>query len=105
VTKKYDRATTPHRRAEAHPKVADHDKALLADTYMGQTDTAQNGPREVAPCTTMVSRSLVQGVGRLPARPRKRALDLRGLGLLTCGRVYMYVCQLASPGIRGVSGA
>ena len=33
VSKKYDRATTPHRRAEAHSKVSDGDKAILADTY------------------------------------------------------------------------
>jgi hypothetical protein len=35
VSKKYDRATTPHRRAEAHSKVSDEDKAILADTYPG----------------------------------------------------------------------
>jgi hypothetical protein len=34
VTKKYGCATTLHGGAEAHPKVADHDKALLADTYI-----------------------------------------------------------------------
>jgi transposase InsO family protein len=33
VTKKYDRATTPHRRADAHHSVASEDKAILADTY------------------------------------------------------------------------
>ena len=33
VSKKYDRATTPHRRAEVHSKVSDEDKAILADTY------------------------------------------------------------------------
>ena len=35
VTKKYDTATTPHRRAERHEKVADEDTAILADTYAG----------------------------------------------------------------------
>ena len=35
VTKKYDTATTPHRRAEAHETVADENTALLADTYTG----------------------------------------------------------------------
>ena len=35
VSKKYDRATTPHRRAEAHSKVSDEDKAILAGTYPG----------------------------------------------------------------------
>lgn len=33
VTKKYDTATTPHRRAERHEAVADEDKTILADTY------------------------------------------------------------------------
>jgi hypothetical protein len=33
VSKKYDTATTPHRRAQAHGTVTDEDKAILADTY------------------------------------------------------------------------
>ena len=33
VTKKYDTATTPHRRAEDHETVNAEDKAILADTY------------------------------------------------------------------------
>ena len=33
VTKKYDTATTPHRRAERHDAVSIEDKAILADTY------------------------------------------------------------------------
>lgn len=33
VIKKYDKATTPHRRAERHNKVSVEDKAILADTY------------------------------------------------------------------------
>lgn len=33
VTKKYDKATTPHRRAEGHDSVSIEDKAILADTY------------------------------------------------------------------------
>lgn len=33
VTKKYDVATTPHRRADAHCAVSDEVKAVLADTY------------------------------------------------------------------------
>jgi len=35
VSKKYDRATTPHRRAEAHSTVSSEDKVILADTYTG----------------------------------------------------------------------
>ena len=33
VTKKYDKPTTPHRRAEAHDVVDQHDKTILDDTY------------------------------------------------------------------------
>jgi hypothetical protein len=35
VTKKYDVATTPHRRADAHPAVTDEIKAVLAETHAG----------------------------------------------------------------------
>ena len=35
VTKKYDKATTPHRRANAHPAVSGEIKAVLAETYAG----------------------------------------------------------------------
>lgn len=35
VSKKHDKATTPHRRAERHDKVGAEDKAILADTYAG----------------------------------------------------------------------
>jgi hypothetical protein len=34
VSKKYDRATTPYRRAERSDVVCDEDKAILADTHM-----------------------------------------------------------------------
>jgi len=40
VTKKYDTATTPHRRAERHDAVTDPDKAILADTYTGLNPAA-----------------------------------------------------------------
>jgi len=33
VTKKYDKATTPHRRAERHDAVTIEDKTILTDTY------------------------------------------------------------------------
>jgi hypothetical protein len=35
VSKKYDRATTPHRRTEAHDTLSVQNKAILADTYAG----------------------------------------------------------------------
>ncbi|MHB2024308.1 MAG: hypothetical protein ACYCO3_13425 [Mycobacteriales bacterium] len=33
VTKRYDRPTTPHRRAEVHKKVSEEDKAIMADVF------------------------------------------------------------------------
>lgn len=40
VSKKYDKATTPHRRAAAHDAVAGEDKAILAHTYTGLNPAA-----------------------------------------------------------------
>jgi len=40
VTKKYDKATTPHRRAERHDAVSVEDKAILADSYTGLNPAA-----------------------------------------------------------------
>jgi hypothetical protein len=40
VSKKYDTATTPHRRAERHEAVCEEDKAVLADTYSGLNPAA-----------------------------------------------------------------
>lgn len=40
VSKKYDQATTPHRRADRHPEVTAEDKAILADTYSGLNPAA-----------------------------------------------------------------
>ncbi|MHB2022592.1 MAG: integrase catalytic domain-containing protein [Mycobacteriales bacterium] len=40
VTKKYDRPTTPHRRAEVHKKVSEEDKAIMADTLSGLNPAA-----------------------------------------------------------------
>ena len=75
VSKKYDQATTPHRRAEAHSKVSDEDKAILADTYAGinpaavqrqiqaltrellTLTTSKAGPSRKAPVTATSSRA------------------------------------------------
>jgi hypothetical protein len=75
VSKKYDTATTPHRRAEAHPKVIAEDKAILADTYTNinpaavqrriqaltsellALTTSKAGPSRKAPVTTTSSRA------------------------------------------------
>ena len=75
VSKKYDRATTPHRRAQAHSKVSDEDKAILADTYTAinpaavqrriqaltsellTLTTSKAGPSRKAPVTATTSRA------------------------------------------------
>ena len=75
VSKKYDQATTPHRRAEAHSKVSDEDKAILADAYTSinpaavqrriqaltsellTLTTSKAGPSPKAPVTATSSRA------------------------------------------------
>jgi transposase InsO family protein len=75
VSKKYDRATTPHRRAEAHSKVSAEDKAILTDTYTSinpaavqrriqaltsellTLTTSKAGPSRKAPATATSSRA------------------------------------------------
>ena len=75
VSKKYDRAATPHRRAAAHTKVSNQDKAILADTYAGinpaavqrhiqaltselpTLTTGKAGPSRKAPVTATPSRA------------------------------------------------
>jgi len=50
VSKKYDTATTPHRRAERHEAVCAQDKAILADTYTGINPAAVQ--RQIQALTT-----------------------------------------------------
>jgi hypothetical protein len=52
VTKKYDIATTPHRRAEQHDAVTAQDKAILADAHTGLNPAAI--PRHVQALTTQL---------------------------------------------------
>ncbi|MGI8576326.1 MAG: hypothetical protein ACR2KG_00075 [Nocardioidaceae bacterium] len=40
MTKKYDKATTPHRRAERHDTVTLEDKTILAEDYTGLNPAA-----------------------------------------------------------------
>ncbi|MGH3593776.1 MAG: integrase catalytic domain-containing protein [Acidimicrobiales bacterium] len=50
VSKKYDTAATPHRRAERHEAVSAEDKAILADTYTGINPAAVQ--RQIQALTT-----------------------------------------------------
>jgi hypothetical protein len=45
VSKKYDTATTAHRRAEHHQNVTAENKAILADTYIGINPVASAATR------------------------------------------------------------
>jgi hypothetical protein len=40
VTKKYDAATTPHRRSEGHTTLGTQDKAIMKDTFAGLNPAA-----------------------------------------------------------------
>ena len=50
VSKKYDTATTPYRRAAAHDAITDKDRADLADTYAGINPAAVQ--RQIQALTT-----------------------------------------------------
>ena len=77
VSKKYDTAATPHRRAECHDNLTAEDKAILADTHASinpaaiqrqiqalttellTITTSKAGPRTKAPVTTPATRASV----------------------------------------------
>src|SRR5271169_6071128 len=50
VSKKYDTATTPHRRVERHETLTEQDKAILANTYTGINPAAVQ--RQIQALTT-----------------------------------------------------
>ncbi|MBA2549578.1 MAG: transposase family protein [Nocardioidaceae bacterium] len=67
VTKKYDTATTPHRRAERHDAVSIEDKAILADTYADLNPAAiqrqiQTRTAQLLTLTTSKARAAVKPV-------------------------------------------
>ncbi len=65
VTKKYDKATTPHRRADRHEIVAVEDKNILADTYCDLNPAAIQ--RQIQALT---GRLLAITTGKTGARPK-----------------------------------
>jgi len=73
VTKKYDQATTPHRRAERHEKVTDKDKTILADTYTGLNPAALQ--RQIQALTTELLTITTSKAGPTKRRPSTRALS------------------------------
>ena len=71
VSKKYDKATTPHRRAETHSKVAAEDKAILADTYTGTNPAAVQ--REIQALTSELLTLTTSKAAPKPKAPVTRA--------------------------------
>jgi len=71
VSKKYDTATTPHRRAERHQAVCAHDKAILADTYSGINPAAVQ--RQIQALTTELLTITTSKAGPAKKAPVTRA--------------------------------
>ncbi len=73
VSKKYDTATTPHRRAADHDAVADEDKAILADTYTGLNPAAIQ--RQIQALTAELITLATSKAGPTKSGPTTRALS------------------------------
>jgi len=71
VSKKYDTATTPHRRAERHEAVCAADKAILADTYTGINPAAVQ--RQIQALTTELLTITTSKAGPAKKAPVTRA--------------------------------
>jgi len=67
VSKKYDKATTPHRRAERHKSVTDQDKAILANTYTAINPAAVQ--RQIQALTTELLTITTSKAGPKPKSP------------------------------------
>ncbi len=73
VTKKYDTATTPHRRTERHETVTAEDKAILADTYARINPAAVQ--RQIQALTTELLTITTSKAGPAKRRPSTRAFS------------------------------
>jgi hypothetical protein len=73
VSKQYDQATTPHRRAERHDAVCDEDKAILAHTYQCLNPAAVQ--RRIQALTTELLTITTTKAGPTKPRPSTRALS------------------------------
>ena len=71
VSKKHDKATTPHRRAERHEAVCAQDKAILADTYTGINPAAVQ--RQIQALTTELLTITTSKAGPAKKAPVTRA--------------------------------
>ncbi|WP_408016227.1 integrase catalytic domain-containing protein [Rhodococcus artemisiae] len=66
VTKKYDTATTPHRRVERHDAVTAEDKAILADTYVTLNPAAIQRQIQALTAELLTLTTAKAGPGRTP---------------------------------------
>jgi len=73
VTKKYDTATTPHRRAERHETVSAQDKKVLADTYTRINPAAVQ--RQIQALTSELLTITTSKAGPAKKPPATRALS------------------------------
>jgi Integrase core domain len=71
VTKTYDTAITPHRRADRHAAVSVEDKAILADTYRGLNPAAVQ--RQIQALTTQLLTLTTSKAGPAKQAPPTRA--------------------------------
>jgi hypothetical protein len=71
VSKKYDTATTPHRRAERHEAVCAEDKAILAEAYTGINPAAVQ--RQIQALTTELLTITTSKAGPAKKAPVTRA--------------------------------
>ena len=71
VSKKYDKATTPHRRAAAHGAITDGDKTALANTYTGINPAAVQ--RQIQALTTELLTLTTSKAGPKSKAPVTRA--------------------------------
>ncbi|HEX7322586.1 MAG TPA: DDE-type integrase/transposase/recombinase [Mycobacterium sp.] len=71
VSKKYDTATTPHHRAEAHETVSAEDKAILADTHAGINPAAVQ--RQIQALTSELLTLTTSKAGPAKKTPATRA--------------------------------
>ena len=73
VTKKYDTATTPHRRAERHEAVSAEDKAILADTHADLNPAATQRQIQALTAQLLTLTTSKAGAATKPALTRASA--------------------------------
>jgi transposase InsO family protein len=83
VIKKYDKATTPHRRAQADPTVTADQATKLAETYAGLNPAALG--RQIQALSTEVLTLTTSKAGPKPTAPITRAPSLEATNIAATG--------------------